>query len=257
LRGFVGDDVFIRPADVRLKGPKITDEFIASNLRGMTSVRFLHIESSQLTDAAIPHIRALPNIDSLGLDCPKLTDAAIPHICELRKIDALSLDCPNLTDAALRQIASMPKLRALTVNSPHLTPSGIRQLKPLQQLDYFQSIRNPNNLPLLEELANPHDGQFPTDGPVRDILVYASDCYNFPIEYDSRAIPDVSVAKNTSPGQPIGTALDAVLKGCSLGYYLQDARIKICPRAEANEHRQGLIALRSTFPNLERSRIDW
>jgi hypothetical protein len=124
-------------------------------------------------------------------------------------------------------------------------------------LDYFQSIRNPENLPVLEELAIPHDGHFPTNGPVRDILVYASDCYDFPLDYEFHTIPDVSVATNASPGQPIGTVLDAVLKECSLGCYLQDANVKICPRAEANEHKQGFIALQSTFPNLGRSRIDW
>ncbi len=259
LRRWVGDEPFITPARVDLRGPEVTDEFIAEHLRSMTSVEDLNIESPNVTDAALAHVRSMRHLHWLTLDCPRLTDAALAHVAPLRELYRLSLGCPRLTDAALPRIATLPKLGLLELNSPRLTASGLHQLKHLQHLESVTSYRDPENQRVVNSLLSlPAHVEF-DDAPLIDVLEHLVDFYgaDFPVNLDDvpetkRRIPITITSKGS-----LESVLDAILEPCELGYYFEKGTLKITSREIARDRRQALHALRSILPNHGKIDTDW
>jgi len=74
LRRLRGDELLMTPVCVHIRGPDVTDEFIAKNLSSMTSLEELDIHGANVTDAALAHITSMRHLHSLTLDCPRITD---------------------------------------------------------------------------------------------------------------------------------------------------------------------------------------
>lgn len=258
LRHLAGDEPFITPVQVDLRGPEVTDEFIAKNLRSMTSLEGLNIESANITDAALAHIASMRHLHRLSLDCPRLTDAALTHVASLGELYRLTLNCPRLTDAALPQIATLPKLGGLELNSPHLTASGLHHLEPLEHLELVTSYRDLENRGAVRSLRMPAIVKF-DQVPLMDVLDYLADYYagDCPINFD-----DLSKAKwpipitITSKGS-LESVLDRILEPCELGYYFEKGTLNITSREIAQDRRQGFHALRSILPSHGKIETDW
>lgn len=259
LRRLVGDEPFVTPFYVELRGPDVTDEFIAEHLRSMTSLEEVDIESPNVTDAALAHLRSMRHLHRLFLDCPRLTDAALPHVASLRELYRLSLNCPRLTDASLSHIATLPKLGGLELNSPHLTASGLDQLQPLKHLEFVRSYRHLENQRVIRSLLHPPTIVEFEEVALSDVLesladLYGADC---PINLDD--IPEAKrhVPTTISTKAPLGPILDAILEPCELGYYCEKGTVRIASREIARDRRQGFHALRAILPSDGKIETDW
>jgi hypothetical protein len=259
LRRLVGDEPFITPFYVELRGPDVTDEFIAEHLRSMTSLEEVDIESPNVTDAALAHLRSMRHLHRLYLDCPRLTDAALEHVASLRELYRLSLNCPRLTDAALPHIATLPKLGGLVLNSPHLTASGLQQLEGMDHLEVVTTYRDLENRRVVRFLLHlPADVEF-DEAPLIDVLEYLVDLHGSDCPIDLDDVPEAKrhVPTTIETMAPLGAILDAILEPCELGYYYEKGTVRIASREIARDRRQGAEVLRSILPSDGRIEIDW
>lgn len=259
LRRFVGDEPFLTPVHVYLGGPRVTDALIADNLGSMTSVEDLHIESANVTDAALVHIRSMPHLHWLILDCPRLTDAAPARLASLPELYGLSLNCARLTDAALSHIATHPKLGSLTLNSPNLTAPGLRQLDRLKYLEFVRSCRDLDNQKVMRLLRGVPAKVELDHVPLVDVLEEMVDFHREDLPVDLDDVPEtkrLTPITLTAKGS-LGSVLDAILESCELGYYFDNGKVRIAPREIALERRRAFYTLRSILPSDGKIETDW
>jgi len=73
---------------------------------------------SEVTDAALEHIRWWPDIKVLRLDQTQVTDAGLEHLKGLSQLQRLSLDGTQVTDAGLEHLKGLSQLQKLCLKSP-------------------------------------------------------------------------------------------------------------------------------------------
>ncbi|HUT87980.1 MAG TPA: hypothetical protein VMY37_00650 [Thermoguttaceae bacterium] len=245
------------PFYVELKDPDVTDEFIAENLRSMTSLEEVDIESPNVTDAALAHITSMRHLHRLYLDCPRLTDTALAHVESLPELYRISLDSPRLTDAALSRIATHAKLGHLTLNSPNLTATGLRQLERLKHLESVTSYRDPQNERVVRFYGNTYAKVTFDNSPLMDVLESLIDETECPINPDEVPPTKRHVPITIETSGPLDFVLDSILEPCELGYYFEKGNLRIASRQIARERRQGFHTLRSILPSDGKIETDW
>jgi hypothetical protein len=258
LRRIVGDDFFRAPQHVDLRGEQITDGFLEVHLAGLSSIQLLSIENStQVTDAGIARVARLQKVNMLSLAVPNLTDAALADIGRMRQLTALSIDSPLVSDVGLSRLAGLDKLEALTLQCPQITPAGIRRLTEFDRIRYAHSIRDSNNMAVLDKLRTATDLEM-MDVPLVDAIEFLAATMEVPFD-----LQGVSVATRSAPitatasNQPLEAVLALVLEPLGFGFSFDAGTIKIAPRERAKAMRPGYWAFRETFQSAERIEVDW
>ena len=266
LRSYLGDDLFRSPVHVSLNQsypvdtlgaqPRIDDALLVEHLGGVRTADYLSVESSHVTDAAMPHIAAMHRVDNLDLTTPQVTDAGLRHLAGMRQLVSLRLECEQVTDAGLVHLQGLDHLAKLALLCPKLTPDGIRQLEGLTNVREVYSMRWQGNYRLLEILEQPHSLNL-LSPPLLAALNLLSADTGLSIDTTNllpdHQLPSVRLKTNST----VEGCLDEVLEPAGLGWYLDSGEVKITTGKLARERRAGYYAFRETFPNAELILVDW
>ena len=266
LRKYLGDDLFRSPVHVSLSPyylvetlsshRRIDDALLVEHLGGVRTADYLSIESSHVTDAAMPHIAAMHRVDNLDLTTPQVTDAGLSHLAGMRQLVSLRLECEEVTDAGLVHLQGLDQLAKLALLCPRLTPDGIRQLQGLTNVREVYSMRWQGNYSLLDTLARSHSLD-PLAAPLLAALETLAEDAGLPIDTTS-VLPDHGPAPlRVTSATTVEGCLEEILAPAGLGWYLDSGEVKITTRKLARERRAGHYAFRETFPNAELILVDW
>jgi hypothetical protein len=102
--------------------------------RGIRKVTGLEGDYSEVTDAAMVHLRGLPELRYLRLPDTKMTDAGLEHIQELSQLTELNLCFTGVTDAGLVHLEGLTQLEALELAGTEITDAGLVHLRGLTRL---------------------------------------------------------------------------------------------------------------------------
>jgi hypothetical protein len=127
LRKLLGDDFFATATLVDLSGNKDTDAGLV-HLRGMTGLRVLTLNDSDVTDAGLAHLRGLTKLEGLDLRNAKATDAGLVHLQGLKKLEVLDLSNTQVTDAGLVHLERLTELIYLDLGNTRVTDAGVAEL---------------------------------------------------------------------------------------------------------------------------------
>jgi len=137
------------------------------NLKELTHLRELSLDSTKVTDAGLAHLNRLTELRYLGISYTDVTDAGLEHLKGLTQLRKLDLSGTNITDAGL---AYLKELTLLVLNSTRITDAGLahlRDLKQLRLLDLCETnvadagLEQLRNMPQLQSLGL--DGTKTTD----------------------------------------------------------------------------------------------
>ncbi len=103
-------------------------------LKGMTQLRSLKLDNTNVTDAGLKHVAGLTQLQTLTLPRTKVTGASLQYLKGLTQLQDLNLVLPEVTDAALVHIKGLTQLRSLNLSSTEVTDAGLMHIKGLTQL---------------------------------------------------------------------------------------------------------------------------
>jgi len=137
---------------IRLVGPTITDEYVEA-LSGLTNLKIVDFENSNITDRSLEILKACPEIHTLDLrrnlgltdnaiklfaEFPKLqtlnilyngfTESSLYDLDQLQSVRILDLRALPVTDGVLMFIADMENLEEIYIRSNSVTNAGIAEL---------------------------------------------------------------------------------------------------------------------------------
>lgn len=266
LREYLGDDLFRSPVHVTLgttvetlsSQRRIDDALLVEHLGGVRTADYLSIDSSHVTDAAMPYIAAMHRVENLDLTTPQVTDTGLSYLAGMRQLVSLRLECEQVTDAGLAHLKGLDQLANLALLCPRLTPDGIRQLDGLTNVREVYSMRWQGNYRLLEILEQPHPLD-PLESSLLAALETLAEDTGLPID-TTNLLPDYG----PTPLRPATTStvedcLEQILEPAGLGWYLEEGTVKITSRDRdrARERRAGYDTFRKTFPNAKLVLVDW
>ena len=111
LRRWIGDEqmtVFDVVERAQLSGRPVTDPDVA-HLRGLTSLHFVALGRTHVTDAGLRYFRELTGLQGAGFDGTQITDEGLLHLSGLTNLQFLTLDDTRITDAGLAQYRLEPE----------------------------------------------------------------------------------------------------------------------------------------------------
>ena len=92
------------------------------------------IHYTDATDAGLENLKELTQLRELSLDSTKVTDAGLAHLNQLNELRYLGISYTDVTDAGLEQLKGLPKLRDLDLSGTHVTDAGLEYFKELTLL---------------------------------------------------------------------------------------------------------------------------
>jgi serine/threonine protein kinase/sugar lactone lactonase YvrE len=104
-------------------------------LRGLTNLRSLNLDHTEVTDEGMQDVAGLTGLVSLSLTNTQVTDAGLAKLKSLAGMDDLRLDKLPITDAGLAHVTAFSKLRKLSLYQTRITDDGLAYLKPLPLLE--------------------------------------------------------------------------------------------------------------------------
>jgi hypothetical protein len=112
----------------------VADRDLAA-LLGLTNLRVLNLDDSEVTDEGMKVIGGLDSLVSLSLTGTQVTDAGLAHLKGLTRLEFLRLDRLPITDAGLANLAGLPRLRELSLYKTSINDDGLAHLKGLPSLE--------------------------------------------------------------------------------------------------------------------------
>ncbi len=134
-------------------GGPLTDDGLY-HLRGLTSLKALHLESPQLTAVGLESLQSLTGLEDLfipqmpiddrGLASlirletlrklvigrgDRITDEGMVHLAELPSLECLSITDASVTDAGLASLSRLTRLRSLDLRNSKVTDAGLDALR--------------------------------------------------------------------------------------------------------------------------------
>lgn len=122
--------------------PKSTRNEHLSYIGQLVSLRKLHVNSAQITEAGLDHLKNLSNLRQLEL-LPLgngegwLTDNGMASLKNLVNLRELNLFWERVTDNGLSHIRRMSKLNSLTLDGTPISYLGLRNLEGLYNLQHL------------------------------------------------------------------------------------------------------------------------
>lgn len=104
-------------------------------LQGMTSLRFVDLTATRITDAGLVHLLAARDLETLVLWDTSVTDDALALLGRFPSLCHLGLGNTRVTDAGLRHLARLRRLRLLQLSGTEVEGHGLRHLHDLPRLE--------------------------------------------------------------------------------------------------------------------------
>ncbi len=117
-----------------LSGTQTTDADLAERLEGLTTLRELNLDKTQITDKGLVHLRGLSSLQNLSLCNTQITDAGLMHLKDLIQLKLLHLHETQVTDAGLLRLKKLTNLQRLDLGKTQLTNVGLVYLKGLTNI---------------------------------------------------------------------------------------------------------------------------
>ena len=129
---------------------KITDEGVIEICKGISSLKYLDISGTKITDRSVIEISNYysHSLKTLHLwACVNITDKAISLLDKMKVIENLNLqDCTRLTDISFHYLSSLKSLKKLQIGGPFITDKGFDIVSSpstsLNELSIFFSEEN-------------------------------------------------------------------------------------------------------------------
>jgi hypothetical protein len=112
-----------------LQGKEVTDAALKEKLAGREDLRFLMLNNTKVTDAALKEVGLLKELRYLHLDNTDITDAGLKELAGLKKLRDLALNGTNVTDAGLTELAAVPSLERVRAHRTKVTAVGVAALQ--------------------------------------------------------------------------------------------------------------------------------
>lgn len=146
-------------------------------LSGLTALRDLLLERSEITDAGLASLAELPRLEHLRLRGACIGDAGVRHLARCQNLRILNLPQARFTDAGLAELSRLPRLELLRFGSPYVTDAGLAHVKDCHALRFLHLIDTPitdaglQHLAFLTDLESLYlDGTQVTDEGIESLL---------------------------------------------------------------------------------------
>ncbi len=97
--------------------------------------RIVSLELHDASDDSLSPLRDLHHVRDLILDSSPITDAAMPHFGHLRTLEHLDLSRTGVTDEFLRSSSNFPSLQSLELSDTGISDIGLQHLSHLSSLE--------------------------------------------------------------------------------------------------------------------------
>ncbi len=134
FRNLVGADFLSDVEGLRYK--RATDAELV-HLNGLTGLKTLGVNGTEITDAGLVHLRELTGLESLYLHNTRVTDSGFAHLKGLTGLYALYLGDTRTTDTGLMHLKGLTNLEMLWLNNTEVTDAGLVHLKGLTSLEWL------------------------------------------------------------------------------------------------------------------------
>jgi hypothetical protein len=132
LRNLLGEDFFATVAYVGFS--TASNNASLEHLKGLTQLKKLDLQCSQITDAGLEHLTGLSRLETLDLYDTRITDTGLERLKGMANLQTLSLGRTKVTDTGLERLKEMGQLTELDLYETRVTDAGLEHLKGLTQL---------------------------------------------------------------------------------------------------------------------------
>jgi hypothetical protein len=110
------------------------DDTQLRSLQGMTSLRYLDLTGTGITDAGLVHILACSNLETLILWDTGVTDDGVALLAGFHHLRHLGLGNTRVTDSGLRHLGGLRRLRLVQLSGTEVEGQGLKHLHGLPEL---------------------------------------------------------------------------------------------------------------------------
>lgn len=127
---------------IRLQHTLVRDGDLES-LRGLSGLRELLLETSELTDEGLGVLAELGQLEHLRIRGSRVGDLGLEHLSRCRRLRFLNLPQGQFSDRGLAALSQLTELELLRFGSPHVTDAGLASLRALPRLRFLHLIGVP------------------------------------------------------------------------------------------------------------------
>jgi hypothetical protein len=140
VRNLLGDDLFCTVTWVRMTGPEISDEALAS-IAELPRLRYLDLSGTGVTNDGLKYLAGLTQLEELDLSRTPVRDNGLAHVSTLSNLRRLNLQTTRTTTEGMKHLAALHRLRALEVGTTWIDFSDYRGNLDAEQLQYLRTIQ--------------------------------------------------------------------------------------------------------------------
>jgi hypothetical protein len=120
--------------DVKVRGQQITNAGVA-HFAGMTNLRVLSLQDTQVDDAGLEQLKGLTNLEDLTLFKARVTAKGLASLSGLTKLKRLNLRATGIDGTGLRHLKTLQNLKVLDLSETAVSNEGLEELAGLTQLE--------------------------------------------------------------------------------------------------------------------------
>ena len=126
-----GPDFVLEPDVIFCEQSKVSDAELKRlrEFREPDQVEIIHLNHTQVSDAALESLGGLANLKILWLDSTRVTDSGLKCLGGLTNLEELTLQHTQVTDAGLKHLGSLKDLKCLVVDDTSVTIEGVKKLQ--------------------------------------------------------------------------------------------------------------------------------
>ena len=106
-------------------------------LKSLTSLKYLHLENTDVNDAGLERLKRLPSLVELGLVGTQITDAGLKHLQGFKSLGYLYLNNTQITDVGIEYLKELDGLVVLNLMQTRVTGVGLDSLSGLGRFEYL------------------------------------------------------------------------------------------------------------------------
>jgi eukaryotic-like serine/threonine-protein kinase len=112
----------------------VTDRDL-SVLAGLTNLKELNLDNSDITDAGLKEVAGATNLISLSLTGTQVTNTGLAELKTLSRLEFLRLDRLPITDAGMAHLSAFPRLKNVSLYKTAVADDGLAVCKQLPLLE--------------------------------------------------------------------------------------------------------------------------
>jgi hypothetical protein len=112
---------------------EVTDAGL-EHLKGLTSLLTLDLNNTKVTDAGVVYFKGMTSLQTLWLNNTKVADSGLEHLKGLTSLLTLYLNDAQVTGTGLEHLKELSSLQTMLLNNTKVTDAGLEHLKGLTSL---------------------------------------------------------------------------------------------------------------------------